>query len=75
VNNTKALAPIVEIIVVLAAILFVARFVYSRFSATSELSEDRGGGSRDPYSPVPVRRKGGPKGKTAAATVEPPDEP
>jgi hypothetical protein len=59
----------------LAAILFVVRFVQSRFGAASALPEDDpNDGPGDPRSEIPVRRKGGPMGRVAAAEVEEPDE-
>jgi hypothetical protein len=61
-------------ILLLAAIVSTARFVYSRFRAASDLPEDDPDDGDDPHSGVPVQRKGGPKGKVAAAEVEEPDD-
>ena len=65
----------ISILLLLAAILLVLRFVQSRFRAASDLTEDDpDDGPDDPHSGIPVRRKGGPKGRVDAAEVEEPDE-
>ena len=64
----------ISILLLLAAILFTVRFVYSRFRAASDLSEDDPDDGDDPHSGVPVQRSGGPKGRIAAAEVEEPDD-
>ena len=61
----------ISILILLAVILFVVRFVRSRFQAASDMPEDV---NDDPRAAVPVLRKGGPKDKTSAAAVEEPDE-
>jgi len=70
----------ISILFLLGAMLFVVRFVRSRFGATSDLPDDTPDDTDDewpddPHSGVPVVHTGGPKGKSAAAEVEEPDEP
>jgi hypothetical protein len=65
----------ISILLLLGVILFVVRFVRSRFGGASDLpDEDSSDWPDDPRLGSPVRRKGGPKAKLTAAEVEEPDE-
>lgn len=70
----------ISILLLFGVILFVVRFVRSRFGAVSHLpdsdlpDDDSPAGPNDPRLGNPVRRKGGPKAKFTAAEVEEPDE-
>lgn len=62
----------VSVLLLLGVVLFVVRFVRSVFGQKSEEQPDSN--CSDPFSGVPVRRKGGPPGRVAAAEAEEPDE-
>jgi hypothetical protein len=75
----------ISILLLLGAILFVVRFVRSRFGAVSDLpdsdlpdpdlsDEDYGGWPGDGGLGSPALRKGGPKRKVSTAEIEEPDE-
>jgi hypothetical protein len=70
----------ISVLLLLGVILFVIRFVRSRFGGASDLpdsdlpDEDSSDWLDDPRLGSPVRRKGGPKATRTAAEVEEPDE-
>ena len=70
-----------SILLVLAVVYFVLRFVRSRFVAVSDLPESDlpdpdlpDDGPYDPHSGSPALLRGGPKRKISAAEVEEPDD-
>ncbi|PYV47411.1 MAG: hypothetical protein DMG92_16385 [Acidobacteria bacterium] len=76
------MADALSILLLLAVIFFVLRFVRSSFSAASDLpdsdlpdSDSSENGYYDPNLGSPALLRSGPKSKITAAEVEEPDEP